>query len=212
MQFETPTTFNPWVEIWFRPRTTIRHLVNNNPTYMVWPLALLAGISTALNNNIGATANSNSSANIILWIISSIIGGVIGGALSLVIGASIYRGVGSWYGGEGTSDEIRTAIAWAGLPSVVTLPLFIPTVLLFEGNLFQGTTFRFEQQPLLLLLYVPVIAISLLASIYQFVLSVVTLAEAHRFSVWRALATIVTPILLFGIPLFLCFSFLIFRS
>ena len=44
-----PTNFNPWLEIWYRPRYTIRQLIQWYPKRGVYVLAAVAGYVRYLN-------------------------------------------------------------------------------------------------------------------------------------------------------------------
>jgi hypothetical protein len=116
------------------------------------------------------------------------------GAVMLVygvlIGPFIMAFVGGWLGGEGDPDDIRQAIAWSLVPQAWAAVLWIPLIAIAGRNAFNP-----EPPPIALPLILPIV----IAGFWTAVLQVAGLAEALRFSIWRALVSII----ILSIPVFL---------
>lgn len=101
--------FNPWIEIWFRPRKTIRRIVDSNPKRWVILLAALAGVANVLDQ---ASARSwGDSLGLPGILAMAVVLGPLLGLAGLAIGGWWYRWTGSWFGGQANTDQVRAAIA-----------------------------------------------------------------------------------------------------
>ena len=132
--------------------------------------------------------------------------GPLGGLLRLWISSYLIRWSGSWIGGKATRQHLKTAIAWASVPDVFALALWILALLLLGSDMFTEEKPRLDAHPML---WIPFIAIALLEvvlGVWTLVLLCHTIAEVQGFrSAWRGLgnvvlagAVIVVPLLLFG--------------
>lgn len=203
------TPFNPWIDIWFSPRQTIRRIVDTNPTRSVILITLLAAIGETLDN----ARNRSMGDRMPLWIILGIalILGPLGGLLGLYIGGAWLRWTGSWFGGQATSEQVRAAIAWSNVPDLVNLAIWIPLLLLTGGDIF-GTSSLLGTNQTLACLILPLILVKLGIALWGLVIQVQTLAEVHRFSAWRAVGAIFLPGIALLLLLLPCIILAIFRQ
>ena len=201
---------NPWINIWFNPRRTIRQIVDLNPSYYVLPLALFSGVANTLDTAIGRSLGDRIDPTLLILII--LILGPLGGLLSLYIGGAILQITGSWLGGKANSEEVRAAIAWASVPSILIFCLDLLFILMVGLEAFTSETpileARLTGSPVLAALYLFiafVLAIAgIILGIWSFVLLLKCLGEVHQFSAWRALAASLIPAVAILLPLFLC--------
>ena len=49
LYYGIPPMNNPFLTIWFRPRATLRHIIATNTSHYVIPLAMLMGVTNALD-------------------------------------------------------------------------------------------------------------------------------------------------------------------
>ena len=193
----------PWLSIWLWPRRTIRQIVGADPRYGLPLIVVLAGLARGLGTAVSANAGDTVTLPTIL-ILAAVLG-PLGWLLSIYVGGALLRWVGSWLGGEGEAEEVRAALAWATVPTIYMLPLWLAMIALFGAGLFASDIPRLQANPLLA---VPLLAFSLLdvgAALWAQVLLFLGLAEVHRFSVWRGLATWFLTLILVGVP-FLCLA------
>jgi hypothetical protein len=96
-----------------------------------------------------------------------------------------------------------TAIAWAAVPTVFSLALWIPGLLLFGSDMFTEATPRLDAQPLL---WIPSLAIAVVAGVlgvWSFVLFCHTVAEVQGFrSAWGGFGNILLAGAVIIVPLF----------
>ena len=211
METQASQPLNPWLSIWFRPRATIRYIISTDPTYRVYSLAALGGISKVLDR-----AMSRAWGDSMAWywiVLLVLVGGPVAGVFGLYIGGAIFRWVGSKLGGAATSEEVRAAIAWASLPGIAGLVFIIPYLIFLRSEAFTSETPRLDaivaQSPawaiLVSLLGIYLIVIGVVLSLWQLVLLSKTLGEVHGFSAWRGFLTYFIPSFVFFILLFVIF-------
>jgi hypothetical protein len=190
---------NPWLTVWIWPRRTIRQIVDADPRYRFVLLVVLAGFARGLdfssNRSIGDTVSLPT-----IFLLAAIMG-PIGWLIGVYIWGGLLRWTGSWLGGEANSAEVRAAVVWSGVPAIAILLIWIPIVALSRGEIFSSSMPTVEAQPLLALPLLGFFLIQIVLSLWSLGLSVLCLAEVHRFSVWRSLAAALLGAIIFIVPL-----------
>ncbi|MFO0013388.1 MAG: Yip1 family protein [Planctomycetota bacterium] len=205
--WETPSTpsseviegeFRPLRTVWFAPRATVRRIVSVNPTLYVLPFVCLAGIGSALDRASLRNLGDQTSLPAILTI--AVILGPLGGLLGWWIGSHLIRISGAWIGGIADSEAIRTALAWASLPNVLALFLWIPQLALFGSENFTTDTPQIDSQPGLLVALMVIGVLELTLGIWTLVLLCNMIAEVQNYrSAWKGLGNLILAgLLLFG--------------
>lgn len=193
---EGPRRFAPWLKIWVSPRATIRqYLDSSDPSRHMLVLALLGGIVNALNNASAENYLDKLPVGTLIFVV--LLGGMISGVIGLYLGAFLLRWSGSWFGGTGTSEDIRVAIT-RGLyvPLLLTSFIWIPQLLLFGQEMFTYETPRIDSSALLTVLLLFLGLIELVFSVWSFIIFVKAVAEAHQFSAWKSLGSMLLPALI----------------
>lgn len=173
-----------WLTIWFRPRATIRRIVDSDPRRFVLGIVWIAGALTVLNSQVTAAAIDlprNAPHMPRLGSTGIAVAAFACGVLSVVLlyglGA-LYRWAGSMLGGTATAVEVRAALAWAQVPG---LYLMIATITAAALGLYTPAVPHSAS---------PFSLIESIIGLWVFVISLKCLGEVHRFSAWRALGTI----------------------
>lgn len=190
---------NPWLNIWTKPRATVRSAIYHNTIGLAVVLAMVSGISTAWDNAVTQHAGEKYLMNFSLTglLIGIIIIGSLLGLLSWVLVASTVTLVGRWLGGQGTVKELLIAIGISYVPIVLLLSFNIIDLLLLGETLFIDTYITEGQYIWLWLSAVVVFVIA----IWNMFITLKAIGEAHRFSAWRALTTLIIVILMFVVVL-----------
>jgi hypothetical protein len=110
--------------------------------------------------------------------------------------------IGSRFGGQASPVEVRAAFAWSSVPNIWSQILWIPQLALFGKELFTSATPKIAANPFLALVLLGFLGVQLVIAIWAFVVLLICLSEVHRFSIWKALATIVVSGLAIFVPLF----------
>jgi len=185
--------FNPWLEIWYRPRTTIRRIVKADPKWGVYILIALAGYDQYLDTATRLAYGDNLGIFGILGL--GLLMGPLAGIISFSIFSFIVGFVGRRLGGDAENDDVLAALAWSQAPLLIKLLLRGIQILIYGEELFKSVSPRIEENPILALLLIPFAAMGILIGLWQTILYVLSLAEVNQFSIWRS----ITTLLIFGV-------------
>jgi Yip1 domain len=185
-----------YARILVSPRPTIRSIVDRDPRYRVVALAIISGFIGALAAaiqirspkafKIGAHAIP-AIASSTMWKIR--IGQVISSPIVaigfLYLKGAILRWSGGLLGGQARAVEVRAALGWSSVASLLTALVIIafalidPSATIAASDLRSATTVFARRWPHFVL--------SLALGLYAFIISLQCIAEVHQFSAWRAL-------------------------
>lgn len=192
---------NPFLNIWIRPRGTIRQIVDNDPDKYVIILATISGVYQSLDR--AAKRSFGDDMSLVAIILISLFIGALGGILSLYIGGALFRWSGSLFGGTADSTHVRAALAWSSVPDIVLLVIFIPIIAVFGHDWFTSSTAWMDANESLALVVVGLLAfVGLILVVWKAFLFTKCLAEVHSFSAWRGLVSIVVGFLIVIVPIF----------
>lgn len=191
--------------IMVRPQTTMREILDAPPDRMVVPLVLLAILSGMLRD-FNARSFPGIEAKTWLIICAAIVGVVLVFVLLFYAFAWLAYFVARFLEGTGDAAATRSAMAWGTAPVIWALLYRLPVALFassanparvdMQGRNISFTAGMFSDGCLPTLLYAMV---ELGVLVWCLVVASRTLAEAQRFSSWRALGTLailaVTPII-----------------
>lgn len=182
---------NPWFAIWLRPRLALRSAIAMRTPRETVALAALAGISAALAWAAwGSLGEDLSAVGVVL--LALVIGPPLGLA-ALLAGGVLLRTGGQLLGGKAGASRVRAALAWASLPLIVGLPLWLIQAALLPVASFGRLDEASVSQALLATIFG---AIQFGLWLWAFGLSILGLAEAHLMPVGRAVASWLVAILI----------------
>ncbi len=189
---------NPWISIWISPRKTVRYAIDNNMMKFALILALVAGVFDSLNvasqNNIGDVMSVP-----MILVLAVVLGPMIG-LIGWWIGAGIATIFGSWLSGTGTFADLKMAYAISYIPIILVGLLWIPDLLVLGESLFIEDL-DISAGKLIWPFFSGFIGI--VVGIWSFIITVKAIAEAHRFSAWRGLLTVIIPSVLIFVVLYI---------
>jgi len=192
---------NPWFAIWTRPRATMRWIldyetptgiaaiVDSSPDRLVVPLAAIGGIAHALNR--ASTLGLGDLYPILGIAFWAVMGGALGGIITLFVGGWVLTLTGRPFRGTGSTEDVRSAVAWSNVPIIWALLLWIPELALFGREIFMSAMPLVEANPGLGLALLGFGALEIGVAVWAFVVFLKCLAEAQNFSAWRALGSTV---------------------
>ncbi|GIQ69662.1 YIP1 family protein [Xylanibacillus composti] len=183
-----------WLQIWTQPRKTMREILDQptNESHVLL-LLLLGGFVYALNQ--ASMRNAADDTSLVLMFVTIIIATLIGAAIYYYIIGGILYWVGTLLGGAGEYGDVRLAIAYSYIPAAVTILLWIPSIILFGSDNFTTETPKLDSSAGLSLIYLIFAVIELAIGIWGIFIFLKCLGEAHQFSAWLALLTVVLPII-----------------
>ena len=192
-------SFNPWKTMWLKPRETIREILEYNPQYLVLLLAGLFGIRYALD--MAGAYMLGDMFNLWLILAGAIIIGPIIGIISLYISSFLMVWTGKWINGKSSYEHMRAALAWAYIPILWGMLMYLLQIPLFGSELFSSLTPTLSASGLLTSLFIVLSLLGITFDIWSFSLSLKTVSEVQGFSVWKALLNMVLVLLVVLIPL-----------
>ena len=127
-------SINPWLTIWTRPRETIRAIVQFNPGHLFPLLCLIYGfpllLQMAQNFSLGDRFPMGG------IIVGALIGGIFAGVIGMSMASALFYWTGKWIGGEGSYQNVRSAVAWSNVPNLVNILVWIVNMVSFGDRLF----------------------------------------------------------------------------
>ena len=190
---------SPYVGICVRPRATIRSVVDRDPrdkvialvlvhslVVPVWTVIHPHGPPTPVAYRIGGQLIHVTIPYIFYLVISPITAFVF-----LYVSGALIRWTGSLLGGTAKAVEVRAALAWPAVFSIITAP-----VPLLCGDPASAVSWRGWYFPPTVPIHwrwmLPGIVVATLRWLWHFVISVECVAEVHRFPGWRGLAATIS--------------------
>ncbi|MCB1047283.1 MAG: YIP1 family protein [Calditrichaeota bacterium] len=178
---------NPAVilNLFFYPRQTIRLLLEKSDPPVELGLVVLFGLGSV---ELGGEQQPLATALAGLGPVFSLVSAVIFGLLYLYTYGLVYALVGGAFGGDALPQHTRTAVAWSQVPPLIAMLILLPMWAMGVSEL--------SLQPVALL--------STILMLYSFFLGVMFLAEAHGFSMFKALLTLlISSVVLWLLQVFL---------
>lgn len=207
-EFEEPQGLNPWFSIWLQPRATMQQILDTDPVRSVLLLAIIGGFFEALTQ----AATQDHGDRMASWhgvVLACAIIGPLSGVFGLFLGGYLLRTTGGWLGGSASDREVRAAIAWGGIPKIWLGLLWIPSIALFGDENFTSATPRLDNDPALASAMLFLALIGMIGTFWSIVIWLKCLGQAHKFSAWRALGSVLLMILVVavvsGVPFGLLF-------
>lgn len=181
--------FEPLKDGWFKPRLTARYLIDQASTkYIIFLLSVLTIASVTVNGS-----NSEGLDVDILWIVLLVVAifSPLLGAVSFAISAFFAWIVGKIVKGEGSFKDLFKALIGANIPMLLAFPFMLTWAILEPQS--------YVNQELLTGSPIETIAsmVLIVSGIWSFVNMIIAVSEAHRFSIGKALFTVLLPIVVF---------------
>jgi Yip1 domain len=185
-----------YARILVRPRATIRTIVDRDPRERVIALVAVAGfigaVSAALQlRSPQAFAIGTRAIPAIvpatLWKIriAQVIASPVLAVVFLYINGAILRWSGALFGGTAKAVEVRAALGWSSVPSILSSLILIVFTLLYPPSVVALS--QHSPPTAILARELPRLGFIFALAAYVFVIYLNCLAEVHRFSAWRAL-------------------------
>lgn len=197
---ETPqqerSKVNPFLSTWMHPKQTARYMIDAKSigyAILVMSIAYIGAMLTGL-------IDSNFLLDVSPWII--VLFCVILAPISAIIGTAfstlILWLVGKLFKGSATFSEMFKGLSLAGVPFIALIPFYLIWLFTSPESLMDAN--YMESAPWI---FWPSILMTAVTSIWSMVITVGVVAEAHRFSNWKAFFTVLIPSVVSIIILFI---------
>lgn len=191
-------SLNPWFSIWTKPRATIRQIMATDPERNVFLLVALAGITQVLDK--ASTRCLGDELHYSAIIAIAVLMGPISGIIGVLISSELLRWTGKWIGGKGTRDTIRSAIAWASIPIIFRLLLWVAEIAIFRQEVFTSEMPISDSSYTLLVFLMVFGLLEIIIAIWTIIIFLKCLGEVQSFSAWKALWNSILSGLVIFIP------------
>lgn len=189
--------FNPWRSIWTSPKATIARIVQENPNRGLWWLAAIYGFSGLLN--FFQSMFLGLQVSILPIFLIAIILAPVWGYVTFSVWSAVVWWIGKLFKGTGGYKAVRAAYAWSCVPFIVNAVLWVLMAVLFGRvlfmNLAEGHPFSRGEVAFLFFILLARIAIG----VWSIVIYLNALAQVQRYSVLRAIGTVVVAVILVGV-------------
>lgn len=181
---------NPFLSIWTKPRETVRQVIEERDSRLIFLLLVLSGYAAVLITVLDTDSNET------LGIWSILIGGLIASpliaAFGNMIGALISLWIGKLFKGTGTYEELFRALLAGQIPQIWLIPVLLLWIFLWPSSYFAVSVDSYSGTDLMLNLMLS--AILFFISIWTFVVQSKAIGEAHGLSAWKGAAIIFIPL------------------
>lgn len=187
-QPEEVSEVNVWKAIWSRPRKAMRTAINQNKMQLAMLLTIVTGIVNSLDRAINEELGEKMP--FLLILVTAIIVGALGAFIGWWILSGLTTWIGKWFGGKGTYKEMKIVVGISNIPIALAGVLYIFDILFLGQSLFMDVDISIMQFFWVLFSA----SVGFVASGWSLFLLIKGIAEAHRFSSWKALFTVLIPI------------------
>lgn len=185
----------PWLNIWIRPKDTIREILD---VPSKWPLflALLYGVIYQLDHM--SSRNWGDTTPLFFIFLAALVFGPVIGFIGWYVSSGIIYGIARLFGGVGEWKETRIAMAWCAIPFIVKGALWFPFLLFFGREMFTSTNTLITSHLLFALIFVVLSVLEIVFIIWFLVALSNGIGEVHGFSAWKGfLSIIIVPVTYF---------------
>ncbi len=211
-EFETYDTLSDkeiFIKIWTEPRRVLKYIHETKYEKYFYVLLFLAGVSGAFDR--AANRNLGENASLLGLIAGCIILGGFLGWLSYYIYAALLNWTGKWLDGKGDTDSIYRILAYAMIPSAISLIFLVPQIAVYGIDLFVKDGDLVNAGIVGNIVFWGAILLEIILGIFTIVFSVIGLSEVQKISVWKAILNLVLPLLIILGPIviiaFIIYSF-----
>ncbi|MEO7978547.1 YIP1 family protein [Flavobacterium sp.] len=188
---EIITPENILTKIWFSPKEVFKFIANYKYDKHVTLILILSGIVKAFDKAI----SKNMGDHLPLWGViccSLLIGITFGWFFNILYAAAISR-TGKWFGGKSNTKSILNVLAYAILPSILSLFITILQISIYGNAVFQSNQFDLYSNVSDNVIYWTFYSIDLILLIWSVILLVIGISVIQRISIGKAILNIILP-------------------
>lgn len=192
---------NPWTNIWFKPRETIRQVVKFNPKHRFVILSGLYGLPMLLH--MAQNLSLGEKFTVAGISLSAIVLAIFVGMLGITIATWLLHWTGKWIGGEADFIQVRTAVSWSNVPNIISIIAWGFLIYNFRESIFLEDVAEKTMTAGTVGGLTWALLVQSIASIWSFVILVKGLGQVQGFSAWKGVLNVLIPFFMVGILLWL---------
>ena len=199
-KYDVITDQDIFTKIWTQPKRIFKYINEKQYEKYLYTLLFLEGIAKSFDRAVSKNMGENSSLFFILFV-SIILGGFLGW-ISYYIYAALLSWTGKWLDGKGNTSSIFRMMAYAMMPSILSLVFLIPQIIIHQENAF--TSAEYDSGNDFVDIFSSVFSlIGGVLSLFSFVLIVIGLSQVQKFSIGKAIINLLLPIAVIVVPILL---------
>ena len=183
---------NPFLTVWMHPKQTARDMIDNKPLGFIFVLIAIGSFAAFGSGYVNSELDDTLSVPILV-ILSLFLGPLVGIIIMFIYSGILFL-VGKLLRGTGSFWDIFKAGALTYIPSMVTGFFYYIWMVFSPASYFS----MYETSAFSII--VPLL--SFVFGVWSIVINIAALAEAHRFSNWRAFFTLLIPFIIVMIFIF----------
>lgn len=183
---------NPFLTVWMHPKQTARDMIDNKPLGFIFLLIAIGSFAAFGGGYVNSELDESLSVSILVLL--SLFLGPLVGILIMFIYSGILLLFGRMLQGTGSFWDVFKAGSLTYIPSIVTGLLY------YIWMIFSPDSYFSVYETSAFSVIVPLL--SFVFSVWGVVINIAVLAEAHRFSNWRAFFTLLIPFIIVMIVIF----------
>lgn len=186
-------------QIWLQPKETLKYILKNCPEKYMIVLFMLGGIVDAISRaSDKGLGDSRSTLSVLL--IAFLFGGILG-LITNFIYAWALSATGQWLKGKADASKFRTVIAWSLVPSIASLFLLIPELIILGDDLFKSEPIVDTTVNSIAWFIFGIMEITL--GVWTIIILVKGIAMVQNFTIGKAILNLILPILIILAPFML---------
>lgn len=201
--YETFTDKEIFTKIWSEPKKILTYIHEFKYEKYFYLLIILAGVSRAFDR--ASSKNLGDSTSVLWVIVSCIVGGGLFGWLAYYIYAALLSWTGKWMDGKGNTESIYRILAYAMIPSVVSLLLLVPQIAVYGNQIFQSDGYLMDAGIFGNIIFWVSVALEVILGICTLVFSVIGISIVQKFTIGKSILNLLMPILIFILPILFIF-------
>jgi hypothetical protein len=178
--------------MWTSPKKTIRRVIDTNPDSKLWLLSIIYGLPMMFYY--AQQASLGQSNNLASILVICFIGAVIFGFIGINIGAFFLHFTGKWIGSKSSFKEVRSAVAYSNVTNMASIVIWMVLMSLVGSQVFMIDFPYAASVGAMAGLMNLIFLIQFVVAIWSLVIFIGALAEAQKFSNFKAVINVLLPI------------------
>lgn len=200
-QYEALTDEDIFTKIWTQPRRVLKYINDTHYEKYFYILLFFAGVSGAFDR--ASMKNMGDNVSLLTIMLSCVLGGGFLGWISYYIYAALLSWTGKWLDGKGNTSSIYRIIIYASVPSILSLLLLVPQLVVYGEDVFKSYTDLTDGGIVGNIIFWGSVLFEVVLSCITFVFMVIGISEVQKISVGKAVFNLILPFLVIIVPILL---------
>lgn len=192
---------NVFIKIWTSPREVFKFINTHKYDKYATVILILAGISRTFDRaSIKNMGDDFSIWGIIAFCVSM---GALFGWITYYIYSALISWTGKWINGKGTTDSILRVLSYALIPSIISLLLLIPQIIIYGNEIFKSDGDITSGGIVSNIIFYGSLILEFALSLWSLVLAVIGISEVQKLSIGKSILNLILPAIVIITPIVL---------